>query len=143
MALAHDLGTRFRSYRLWIFDVVWLSALLLSSFYAQSHKKTVAEIETPKIAAVNAALDTLFRTLDTNTGSLDPRIVAVAERQRDMQTALNDRLSFWEHVRVIGSNGFVLALVFSVFGFLRHMLRPTRRDTEPAAVRTTRDTPRG
>ena len=143
MALAQDLGTRFRSYRLWIVDLVTISALLLISLSAQAHTKTVSETETPKIAAVNAALETLFRTLDTKSGILDPRIVAVAERQRDMQTALNDRLSFWEHVRVIGSNGFVLALVFSVFGFLRHMLRPTRRDTEPAAVRTTRDTPRG
>ena len=142
MALAQDLGTRFRSYRLWIVDLVTISALLLISLSAQAHTKTVSETETPKIAAVNAALETLFRTLDTKSGILDPRIVAVAERQRDMQTALNDRLSFWEHVRMIGSNGFVLALAFSVIGLLRHMFRPTRTETEPAAARTTRGAPR-
>ena len=74
--------------------------LLLISLYFQAHTKTVSETETPKIAAVNAALKTLFRTLDTKSGSLDPRIVAVAERQRDMQTTLSDRLSRWEHVRM-------------------------------------------
>ena len=140
MALITDVARRFRSYRTSKFAMAYLCILLVASFYAASRASTLAQRERPRITAVDSALTKLVRTLSVETSDrVDPLVRALAEQRRDMETELNSRLSTWMTVRLACSLGFLLAVVVSGIGFVRHMLGSDGAETERPTVRVGRD----
>jgi hypothetical protein len=135
--ISHFL-TRLRSYRSTPVEISYVFALLLVSFFSSYRARTVAESERPKVIAADSALAQFARTVVSDSDSVDPRLTALAVKRRDLQTDLQDRLSFWINIKLFSSFGLMIAVVAGFVGFVQHMLADDGDENE----RPPRITPR-
>lgn len=119
------------------FTVVWLVILLAVASLSRARGSTIAAHGDPRIAAADAALARLVGSVDMTQDRLDPRVVELTERRRELVTDLNDRLTFWASVRSTCTLLIVVTGVLGAFDFVVHWVR-AKRDGHDLTAQTPR-----
>ena len=131
MAELTNLIRRMRTYRSTALEMTFICALLIVSFIARYKAASIVDRGDPRIATTDSALHALVGETDTQSDSVDPRVMRLTERRRDLQKALHDRIDFWYNIRAASFFAFLLATVLGLISFVRYVLSV---DDDPTSI---------